>query len=111
MARIFVDTVAWIGLINTSDKLHPQMRKTLSGLRAANHTLLTHEFVLLEVADALSAPESRRKTVEFIDGLKNIATLEIALASHDLLTAGWHLYKKRPDKDWSLTDCISFVLM
>jgi predicted nucleic acid-binding protein len=25
--------------------------------------------------------------------------------------AGYSLYASRPDKDWSLTDCISFVLM
>jgi predicted nucleic acid-binding protein len=32
---------------------------------------------------------------------------------HDerLYDAGIELYRLRPDKDWSLTDCISFVVM
>ena len=35
----------------------------------------------------------------------------MVLASHELFTAGVELYCQRPDKDWSLTDCISFVVM
>jgi predicted nucleic acid-binding protein len=29
----------------------------------------------------------------------------------DLYEAGIELYRARADKDWSLTDCISFVVM
>jgi predicted nucleic acid-binding protein len=29
----------------------------------------------------------------------------------ELFESGLELYEKRPDKDWSLTDCISFVVM
>jgi hypothetical protein len=32
-------------------------------------------------------------------------------ASRELFDSGWALYQDRPDKDWSLTDCISFVAM
>ncbi len=27
------------------------------------------------------------------------------------LDEGWMLYSQRPDKDWGLTDCISFAVM
>jgi predicted nucleic acid-binding protein len=37
--------------------------------------------------------------------------VEIEPASRALFDAGWKLYCERPDKDWSLTDCISFVVM
>ena len=32
-------------------------------------------------------------------------------ASRRLFTRGLALYKERTDKEWSLTDCISFVIM
>jgi len=32
-------------------------------------------------------------------------------AHHDLFQQGLTLYKRRPDKDWSFTDCISFAVM
>ena len=37
--------------------------------------------------------------------------LTIIPASRELLDEGLNLYEDRPDKEWSLTDCISFVVM
>jgi predicted nucleic acid-binding protein len=80
-------------------------------LREQNVQLVTTEFVLIEVADALSAPAIRTQTVAFINGLRHLAILYIVPANSSLLADGWMLYSQRPDKEWSLTDCISFVVM
>ena len=72
---------------------------------------MTTEFVLLEVADALSGPSLRGHTVTFINGLRRLAVLHIFPATSGLLADGWTLYSQRPDKEWGLTDCISFVVM
>jgi predicted nucleic acid-binding protein len=37
--------------------------------------------------------------------------LKIIRLDKILFDAGWQLYKQRLDKEWSLTDCISFVVM
>jgi hypothetical protein len=37
--------------------------------------------------------------------------MEIVHVSEDLVERGWQLCKQRPDKEWGLTDCISFVVM
>jgi predicted nucleic acid-binding protein len=37
--------------------------------------------------------------------------IRVVPASRALLEEGISLYSSRPDKDWSLTDCISFVVM
>ena len=73
--------------------------------------LVTTEFVLLKVADALSAQAVRTQTVAFINGLRQLNVLHIIPISQALLTSGWQLYSQRSDKEWSLTDCISFVVM
>ena len=82
--------------------------KTLRQQRAA---LITTEFVLLEVADALSAPTHRGRVVEFINSLRQLRLISILPASQGLWAAGWKLYSDRSDKDWSLTDCSSFSVM
>jgi len=53
----------------------------------------------------------RAHTVTFINGLRQLTILHIIPASPSLLADGWTLYSQRPDKEWSLTDCISFVVM
>ena len=111
MEKIFVDTAAWLALLNKDDDLHTQARQVMETLRQQRVAPLTTEFVLLEVADALSAPMHRGRTVEFITGLRQLPLLSILPASQNLWTAGWKLYSDRPDQDWSLTDCISFTVM
>ena len=111
MLNVFVDTVAWIALLNANDVLHAQARQVMRMLRHQNTHLVTTEFVLLEVADALSAPSVRSRTVAFIEGLRQLPILRVVPAGQDLLAEGWTLYRQRPDKDWSLTDCTSFVVM
>ena len=51
-----MDTAAWIALLNLNDELHEQAQQVMESLRRRHACLITTEFVLLEVADALSAP-------------------------------------------------------
>jgi uncharacterized protein len=111
MEKIFLDTVAWIALLNSNDRLHKQAWRMMETLRQQKTQLITTEFVLLEVADALSAPAIRAQTVAFIEGLRHLPILQIIPAKQAVLDNGWDLYRRRPDKDWGLTDCTSFVVM
>ena len=83
----------------------------MDALRQQNAGLVTTEFVLLEVADALSTPPMRLRTVAFIEGLRQLSMMQIIPASSSLLADGWILYGQRPDKEWGLTDCTSFAAM
>ncbi len=111
MTKVFVDTAAWIALINLDDDLNQQANKVKIKLQQDNCSLVTSDFVFLEVADALTAPTIRRRTINFINRLKNLSGLEVVSINQSLLDAGWQLYSQRLDKDWGLTDCISFVIM
>ncbi len=53
-------------------------------------------------------PTARRG---FIDGLRDSEDVEIIPASSNLFSLGLELYKSRADKEWSLVDCTSFVVM
>lgn len=111
VTKVFVDTAAWLALLNKDDGLHDRARQAMQSLRQQNAFLVTTEFVLLEVADALSAPTQRGRTVKFINGLRQLRLLSIMPASQSLWAENWRLYSDRPDKDWSLTDCSCFVVM
>ena len=55
MPTVFVDTVAWIALLNRSDALRPRTLEVMATLRQQEAHLVTTELVLLEVAGALSS--------------------------------------------------------
>ena len=109
--KVFVDTVAWIALVNQDDALHENVSTKMAELIHQRRRLLTTELVLLEVADALSAPAARSQTIRFLNGLRANRALQITAAGPELIKAGWNLFCQRPDKDWGLTDCTSFAVM
>ena len=111
MLKVFVDTAAWIALLNVSEALHIRAKQVMNELIKQKVLLVTTEFVLLEVADALSIPAIRLQTVAFINGLRQLSILEIIPVSQTLLVESWALYSQRLDKEWGLTDCTSFVVM
>jgi hypothetical protein len=73
--------------------------------------LVTTEWVLTEVGDALAAPVNRGLFLELLAALRADATVTILPASSALFERGVQLYGDRLDKGWSLTDCVSFVVM
>jgi hypothetical protein len=109
--KAFVDTAAWLALPNLDDAFHARAQGVMNTLRRQRVSLVTTEFVLLEVADALSAPTQRARTVKFINGLRQMPVLSIIPASQSLWAESWTLYGNRLDKDWSLADCSCFVVM
>jgi len=109
MPTVFVYTAAWVALLNTRDELHQSAQMQLEALRLQNAQLITTEFVLVELANMFSAPVWRQKVVRFIDGLRRVPNLQIIPADSVLLDEGWNLFRNRPDKEWSLTDCTKYV--
>ena len=67
--------------------------------------------ILGELADGMVNERSRAACARFIEHLRHDDEAVIIEADPRLLWRGFELYRRRPDKDWSLTDCISFVVM
>ena len=111
MNRVFVDTAAWLALINIDDDFHKQAQQVKAQLKQDKCYLVTSDFVLLEVADGLSSLSVRSRTIRFINRLKEAQGLLIIPINQDLFKQAWELYCQRLDKEWGLTDCTSFVIM
>ena len=105
---VFADTYALIAWLNPRDTAHALVAAYLDGLTGR---LVTTEWVLVELADALSAPAARSTAVAFLRAVR--ADPQFDIVGYDLAVyqAGFHLYAARADKTWSLTDCISFEVM
>jgi predicted nucleic acid-binding protein len=104
----FADTFYFLALGNPGDPAHP---RALALAAKPSGTLLTTAWVLTEVGDALSAPSNRAAFLRLYQRLQTSKAIEIVPPGPELFDRGLALYAARPDKGWSLTDCISFVVM
>lgn len=107
MKPLFADTFYFLALLNAGDQAH---RRALQ-FEAEAAPLVTTAWVLTEVGDALSAPENRAVFLQLLDTLQASPDVRLLPPSEALFTRGIELYRQRPDKEWSLTDCISFAVM
>ncbi len=108
MSAVFADSFYFLGLLNGADESH---RRCAAYARDFQGTFVTSDYVLVEVADGLATPRHRERTARFIQALQTNARVRIVSASRSLLGRGLDFYASRPDKEWSLTDCISFLVM
>jgi predicted nucleic acid-binding protein len=79
-------------------------------MRSGYH-FVTTTLILNETANALSDTRFRQAVVEFYRRLQASSRIEIIFVDPRLWSDGWQLYEERHDKAWSLTDCISIVVM
>jgi predicted nucleic acid-binding protein len=105
---VFADTFALIAWLNPSDEFHAEVTDYLDSFTGR---LVTTEWVLMELADALSAPIARGTAVAFLQAVRADPLFDIIGYDAVVYQAGFDLFVARPDKAWSLTDCISFSVM
>ena len=108
MNAVFADAAYFLALLNARDSLHSQAKAHVTHPPGP---IVTTEWVLVEVGDALSAPPSRERFTALVRTLKMQPDATIIQATHELFDRGCALYADRKDKSWSLTDCLSFVVM
>ena len=74
-------------------------------------SIVTTEAVLWEWLNGLSDASTRGVAAEGYRRVHADARIEVVPFQADLIDSAMQLYRTRPDKDWSLTDCLSFVVM
>lgn len=108
MTPIFADTSFYVALMNVHDVHHAQ---ALEFLRAPTGKVITTDYVVVEVGNFMRRPPDRPYFLALIKDLADDENTTILDASRDLRDRGIDVYRQHSDKSWSLTDCISFVVM
>jgi predicted nucleic acid-binding protein len=108
LSDVFADTVFWVALVVKRDQHHA---RALELAREVTGRIVTTQAALLETANFLAGPSRRRVAVALLDRIESRPDIIVISMSDDLWREATQLYRARPDKDWSLTDCASFVAM
>lgn len=107
--RIFLDTACVQALLNRDDQYYARALPFAPLLRTATEVWIT-EAVLIEIGDALSAM-NRSGAAEFIQHCYQTPNIMVVSVDTVLLGRALRLYEARNDKQWGLTDCLSFLVM
>ncbi|HXP62154.1 MAG TPA: PIN domain-containing protein [Dongiaceae bacterium] len=105
---ILVDSGFLLALAQPTDALH---RRAVVLAESLSEPLLITEYVLCETINHLSNRADRPRAHRMVQTISDDPNYTVVSASPDLFAAGLRLHRDRPDKEWSLTDCISFHLM
>jgi predicted nucleic acid-binding protein len=109
--NVFLDTAFALALANPKDLLHERAIHLADQLEAARTQLVTTRAVLLEIGNSLAKVRYRAAGIQLLTSLEVDPNVEIVSLTDDLYDRAFQLYEQRPDKEWGLTDCVSFVVM
>lgn len=107
MNDLFADTSFYVALCFPKDVNHA---KAVELARTHDGQLITTEYVLVETGNWFCRTHQRASFVELMGELESDPMTTILEGTHDWFRAGQQRYFERLDKDWSMTDCLSFVV-
>lgn len=107
----FLDTGFAIALASPRDCYHAKAVQLADELKTSGSSIITTRAVLLEIGAALAKASYRGTAVSIIEMLENDPDVEIVPLRDDLFVEAFGLFRGRTDKEWSLTDCLSFEVM
>jgi len=111
MRTVFADTCYWIALLNPRDQTHDNAVSVSKDLGKAR--IITTDEVLTEFLNYFGTRGAffRCAATRLVARMQSDPAIQIAKQTHDGFLAGYRLYQLRPDKGYSLTDCISMAVM
>ena len=107
MNAVFADTSFFLALLREDDPAHAPALALLM----LNQPIVTTEFILLELGNACARGADHADFLAQVAGMRTSPRIRIIPLDSRLLNRGFERMRDRPDKDWSLTDCISFAVM
>lgn len=111
--ELFVDTSGWGCYFDESDPFHERAEEFVRLAAEFGVKLVTTDWVLAELVTLLlnRMKLPHQKIVQIVDGIFHSPSVAIVHVSEEMVRAAWSLFKQRPDKRWTLVDCVSFIVM
>ena len=110
---MFADTSGWASLVDRRQSFHVLAAACVQQAHADGKFIVTTNYVLAELTALLTSPlrMPRYQQIQLLADLRGASWVEIVHIDAMLDQAAWQLWESRLDKDWSLVDCASFLVM
>lgn len=110
-SEVFLDTSYAIAISSPRDEHRARARELARRIRADRTRIITTQAVIIEIGNALAKAHLRAAAVDLMNALEEDPAVEIIPVTDDLYAEGAALYRTHSDKEWGMTDCLSFVVM
>jgi hypothetical protein len=107
----FADTAFWIALFRGRDQYHREALAWQRYLVGTGASIVTTEAVCFEWLNAMSGIRTRTLAANAFERIRRDPRIEVVPHSKQLSGEAFSLFVARTDKEWSLTDCASFIVM
>lgn len=109
--EVFLDSSFAIALSSPTDSHHHAAQRIAAYYQLPGARVVTTRAVMLEIGNALSRTRFRAATAALLAHFESDPNIEVIPLSEELFGEAARLYRDRSDKEWSLTDCVSFIVM
>lgn len=112
-SKIFVDTSGWASLFVSTELYHYQSSQYFAQFRQEKQTMITSNYVIAELVALFNSPMKlpRDQLFQYVEAIKTASYVELIYVNPDIDELAWELLKNRTDKNWSLVDATSFIIM
>ena len=112
MTDRFVDTSGWAAWGSANEPYHIPATVAFQEVWDGGHQLITTTYVLAELtALFIRMRVSRDRQIEMLGDIRSDPSIVVEAIEPTRLDATWKLWASRPDKEWTIVDCASFVVM
>ncbi len=112
MNEVFVDTSGWASFFMEKDPYHTEALELMTQWQQQNRRVVTTNYVLTELIALFTRDRMQRSTsLYYIETIRSADWVEIVHIDEALDRKAWELLANRLDKQWSLVDAVSFVVM
>ena len=108
---VLVDTAGFLSLWDASDQYHKRALQLQTELSRKTRRFLTTDYIVDETATLLLVRHSHAAAADFLQTVLASQSLQIQWIDSDRFQRAAQFFTQHDDKQWSFTDCLSFILM
>ena len=111
VADVFMDSAGFLALWDAGDEHHRAAVRLQAELLRGRRRFVTSEYVVDETVTLLLVRHSHEAASDFLDTIERSEALRLEWIGPERFHASAALFRQHDDKDWSFTDCVSFMVM
>jgi predicted nucleic acid-binding protein len=109
--NVFIDTSAWVAVETPKDKNYIRAENILKDLIKNRYFFIMTDYIYDETITELMVNSGNEDAIKFGEKILKSSIVEMVIIDKEDIKEALELKKKYKDKDFSFTDCTSFVIM